>query len=155
MVRTQGTGDFTEDVVTVGGTATAPSGTFSDSLTISGVPVLTGTPSTPPVLVDKFIRYTGTGVNPNVIELTGINRLHQLTLIRANADLNKVPQLAMPQGETGPMITRNTNKQAGFGGLSVDAPNPGVSQLLSINTVSVALNEDGKPYRLHINGEPV
>lgn len=48
MVRTQGTGIFTEDVV-ASGSVTAPTGIFPFSLTVSGVPVATGT--APPAVV--------------------------------------------------------------------------------------------------------
>lgn len=43
MVKTQGSGRFTESVTVVTGSVTAPTGTFAESLTISGVPVSTGT----------------------------------------------------------------------------------------------------------------
>jgi hypothetical protein len=40
MVRTKGSGDFTENVM-ASGSVTAPIGTFSTSLTVSGLPVVT------------------------------------------------------------------------------------------------------------------
>ena len=155
MITTFGSGEFTVGV-TASGSAVAPTGTFSDSLTVSGVPVATGVE-----LVTTIVGYIGnaTGVfrpdTLNFVTLSGINRVHWMQVLNASNQVTQ-SQHAMPLGETGDVVFRRLydNGASQSSQMALDAPLPGVSQVLEIDSFQTTLNFPGIPYRLYIVGTP-
>ena len=156
MILTHGTGEFSNGV-TAGGAITAASGVFSDSLTVSGVPVATGVE-----FVTAIIDYVGNASHfrppgsLNFVTLSGINRAHWLLTFNNSTQLAESRQ-CIPAGETGDVeFQRLYDTGAAISSnLTLDAPPPGVSQVLTINSFQLDLNFPGTPYRLYVVGTPV
>ena len=145
MATTQGRGDFTNDM-TASGSLIAGSGAYSESLTVSGVPVFLEE------FVAKFVRYTGSGVSGKTVELTGINRAHLLYFHRTEqTGTVRIPTTCTADGDTGDVIRRNTQGVPAQD-LNLDAPPAGASQTLTINTFSAHINELDGLYRIFAIG---
>ena len=149
MVKTRGTGEFT-DGVTASGTIVAPTGNFSDSLTVSEVPVATGVE-----FVIGSYTYVGNPFAPRVVELTGINRAHYIYSFKDNSALASRPWLWMPDGETGFIVRRNTQGAGGDIEAQLDAPPPGVSQTFTLDTFLFDVNQWLALHRLTVVGTPI
>ena len=111
--------------------------------------------------VTVIIDYVGNASGPfppdtiNNVTLSGINRAHWIQTFR-NEPFLAEPRQMIPAGETGIVVfqRRYDSGAATSSEMSLDAPPPGVSQILTIDSFSTSLNKLGSPYRLWITGTP-
>lgn len=105
-------------------------------------------------LIGVVIRYVGNGVSGRTVQLSGINRAHMIWMVNVDAaEDNTNYAIALPGGDTGSIIHRRTDAFSATA-WELDAPAQGTDQLLTINSTVLGQNQNGKDYRLWVQGTP-